>query len=211
MKITYIGHSCFVIENNAGGKIATDPYKPGSVPGYSAPDIEADEVLCSHGHDDHNDFEAVRSPEQPWGGDFEIRTFKTFHDDKMGRLRGRNNINMFTVDGLRFVHMGDIGCELQDTQIDELKGCDVLMIPVGGFYTINARQAYEMLIDLEPRAVIPMHYRGVNFGYGEIAGREEFVELIAKEGKREIITAGSIADSLPEGKTLILMEPLRKM
>ena len=78
MKITYIGHSCFVIENNAGGKIATDPYKPGSVPGLSAPDIEAHEVLCSHGHSDHNDFDAVRTPEEPWDGDFKIKTIKTW-------------------------------------------------------------------------------------------------------------------------------------
>ena len=211
MKITYIGHSCFVVENNKGGKIVTDPYKPGSVPGYLPHDIEADEVICSHGHADHSDFDGVGTPEEHWDGDFKIKTIKTFHDDKMGLLRGRNNINMFTVDGLRFVHMGDIGCKLSYTQIDEIKGSDVLMIPVGGFYTINARHAFEMLIDLEPRAVIPMHYRGVNYGYPEIAGREEFVEYIAKEGKREIITAGSVVDSLPEGKTLILMEPLRKM
>ena len=211
MKITYIGHACFVVENNAGGKIATDPYKKGSVPGLSAPDIEADEVICSHGHADHNAYDEVSAPAEPWDGDFEIRTFKTFHDDKMGILRGRNNINMFTIDGLRFVHMGDIGCNISDTQIDDLKGCDVLMIPVGGFYTINARQAFGILIDLQPRAVIPMHYRGVNFGYKEIAGREEFVEYIAKEGEREIITAGPAIDSIPEGKTLILMEPLRKM
>ena len=211
MKITYIGHACFVIENNAGGKIATDPYKKGSVPGLSAPDIEADEVICSHGHSDHNAYDEVSAPAEPWGGDFKILSIKTYHDNMKGVLRGRNNINRFEVDGLKFVHMGDIGCELTDTQLDEIKGCDVLMIPVGGFFTINARQAYEMINLIEPRAVIPMHYRGVNFGYKEIAGREEFVESIVKEGKREIITAGSVIDSIPEEKTLILMEPLRKM
>jgi len=211
MKLTYIGHACFVIENAAGGKLAIDPYKPGSVPGLSAPDIEADEVICSHGHADHSDFDAVRTPAEPWNGKFEIRTFKTFHDDKMGILRGRNNINMINIDGLKIVHMGDIGCRLQNTQIDELRECDVLMIPVGGFFTINARQAFEMLIDVDPRAVIPMHYRGVNFGYNEIAGREEFVEYVTNRGIRQIVTAGSEIESIPDGRSLILMEPLRKM
>ena len=80
MKITYIGHSCFVVENNAGGKIATDPYKKGSVPGLAAPDIEADEVICSHGHSDHNAFDEVSAPAEPWGGDFKILSITSYKD-----------------------------------------------------------------------------------------------------------------------------------
>ena len=210
MKITYIGHSCFVVENNAGGKIATDPYKKGSVPGLAAPDIEADEVICSHGHSDHNAFDEVSAPAEPWGGDFKIFSIKTYHDNMKGILRGRNNISRFEVDGLKIVHMGDIGCDLTDTQLDEIKGCDVLMIPVGGFFTINARQAYEMINLIEPRAVIPMHYRGDSFGYVQIGRREDFEKLF-EDGDREIVSAGSVAEKLPEGKSLILMDPLRKM
>ena len=210
MKITYIGHACFVIENNAGGKIATDPYEKGSVPGLSAPYIEADEVICSHGHADHNAFGEVSAPTEPWRGDFKIFPIKTYHDNKKGILRGRNNINRFEIDGLKFVHMGDIGCDLTDTQLDEIKGCDVLMIPVGGFYTINARQAYELINLIEPGAVIPMHYRGDTFGYDEIGRREDFEEL-CEGGEREIVSAGSVVETIPEGKSVILMEPLRKM
>ena len=211
MKITYIGHSCFVVENNAGGKIATDPYAPGSVPGYADPDIEAHEAICSHGHADHNDYGAVGTPEEPWDGDFKIMTIKTYHDNMKGILRGRNNINRFEIDGMRFVHMGDIGCDLTDTQLDEIKGCDVLMIPVGGFFTINARQAFSMTNIIQPKAVIPMHYRGNSFGYKQISGREDFVKMVEEEGKREVVYAGTETDSIPAGLSLILMEPLRKM
>jgi L-ascorbate metabolism protein UlaG (beta-lactamase superfamily) len=106
--------------------------------------------------------------------------------------------------------MGDIGCDLTDTQLDEIKGCDVLMIPVGGFFTINARQAYEMINLIEPRAVIQMHYRGDSFGYAQIGRREDFEKLF-EDGDRKIVSAGSVAEKLPEGKSLILMDPLRKM
>ena len=210
MKITYIGHACFLIENAAGGKIATDPYQHGSVPGLADPDIEAHEVICSHNHYDHNDYNAVGKPEMIWNGDFNIYTIKSYHDNMKGILRGRNNINRFEIDGLKFVHMGDIGCGLTDTQLDEIKGCDVLMIPVGGFFTINARQAYEMINLIEPRAVIPMHYRGDSFGYAQIGRREAFEKLF-EDGDRKIVSAGSVAEKLPEGKSVILMDPLRKM
>ena len=199
-----------MVENDAGGKTATDPYKEGSVPGLAAPDIEADEVICSHGHSDHNAFDEVRAPAEPWGGDFKILSIKTYHDNMKGILRGRNNVTRFEVDGLKFVHMGDIGCDLTDTQLDEIKGCDVLMIPVGGFFTINARQAYEMINLIEPRAVIPMHYRGDSFGYAQIGRREDFEKLF-EDGDREIVSAGSVAEKLPEGKAVMLMDPLRKM
>jgi L-ascorbate metabolism protein UlaG (beta-lactamase superfamily) len=119
-------------------------------------------------------------------------------------------VTRFEVDGLKFVHMGDIGCDLTDTQLDEIKGCDVLMIPVGGFFTINARQAYEMINLIEPRAVIPMHYRGDSFGYAQIGRREDFEKLF-EDGDRKIVSAGSVAEKLPEGKSVILMDPLRKM
>jgi len=210
MKITYIGHACFVVENAAGGKIATDPYAPGSVPGLADVDIEAHEVICSHGHADHNAFDAVRTPAEDWDGDFKILTIKTYHDNMKGILRGRNNITRFEVDGLKIVHMGDIGCDLTDTQLDEIKGCDVLMIPVGGFFTINARQAREMVNLIEPLAVIPMHYRGDTFGYAQIGRREDFEKLFEDSG-REMISAGSVLETLPGKKAVILMEPLRKM
>lgn len=209
MKITYIGHACFLIEDNAGHTLVTDPYESGSVPGLADHGVTADEAICSHDHYDHNDSKGVRKPQTVWDGRFDIKTVQTFHDDVRGAARGRNNISIITVDGLKIVHMGDIGCELTGSQIDDLKNCDVLMIPVGGFYTIDARQAYEMTAKIDPKAVIPMHFRGKTYGYDVIATNEEFVGLIAAEGNRRIIRDTSVLEKMPEDKCLFVLDPAR--
>ena len=134
---------------------------------------------------------------------------RTFHDDVQGAARGRNNITIVKSGGEKIVHMGDIGCDLSEEQLDRIRGCDLLMIPVGGFYTINCRQAYRMCEQIDPKAVVPMHFRGATFGYDRISGREEFVKLYEDDGKREIVKAGSFVGSLPDGKTLLVMDPLR--
>lgn len=210
MEVIYIGHACFLVKFNTGLSVCFDPYKDGSVPGLTAPEAVAHEVFCSHSHDDHSDYLSVMAPEfQYRGSEPEIETLKTFHDDVQGAARGRNNITVVKVGGEKAVHMGDIGCDLNTEQLDRIKGCDLLMIPVGGFFTINCRQAYRMCEQINPKAVVPMHYRGKTFGYDVISGREEFVELISEAGNRQIVNAGRHIEVLPEGKSLLLMEPLR--
>ena len=210
MEITYIGHSCFLIKFDSGLSVCFDPYKPGSVPGLTAPDVVADEVFCSHSHSDHSDFGAVKPTGTVYTGtEPEIDVLRTFHDDVQGAARGRNNITIVKVGREKVVHMGDIGCDLNDEQSDRIRGCDLLMIPVGGFFTINCRQAFRLCEQTDPKVVVPMHYRGKGFGYNQISGREEFTDLFEKEGKRRIIKGGRYAARLPEGKALLLMEPLR--
>lgn len=209
MKITFIGHACFHIEDNAGHTLVIDPYKPGSVPGLADHDLKADEVICSHNHYDHDDFEGVGAPEDVWPGEFDVMAIRTFHDDVQGAARGRNNINIIKIDGLKIVHMGDIGCELSESQIDQLRNCDVLMIPVGGFYTIGARQAFNMTKQIDPRVVIPMHYRGKTFGYKEISTSEEFEQLIVAAGNRRVIRHTSVIELIPEDKCMFLLDPAR--
>lgn len=209
MKITYIGHACFHIEDYSGHTLAIDPYKPGSVPGLKDHGLVADEVICSHNHYDHDDFDGVGAPENVWPGKFDIKTIKTFHDDVQGAARGRNNINIINIDGKKVVHMGDIGCELTASQLDQIKDCDILLIPVGGFYTINARQAFVMTKDINPRIVIPMHYRGKTYGYKEIATREEFDQLVIAEGSRRVIRHTSVFEDHDDYKCMVLLEPLR--
>ena len=209
MKITYIGHACFLIEDNAGHTIAIDPYQRDSVPGLAYHDLVADEVICSHNHYDHDDFDGVGAPENAWSGKFDVTIIRTFHDDVQGAARGRNNISVINIDGKKVVHMGDIGCELTASQLDQIRGCDVLLIPVGGFYTINARQAFNMTKDIDPRVVIPMHYRGKTFGYDKIATREEFEQLILAEGKRRVIRHTSVFEDHEDYKCMVLLEPLR--
>ena len=210
MEITFVGHACFLIRFDTGLTVCFDPYKPGCVPGLSDANVSADEVFCSHSHADHNDYESVTKPLDPYTGpEPEVTVIRTFHDDVQGAKRGRNNITKVKSGDETVVHMGDIGCDLTDEQLAEIKGCDLLMIPVGGFYTINCRQAYAMVKQVEPKAVVPMHFRGKSFGYDVISGREEFVELFRRDGDRQIVNAGRHIENLPEGKSVLLMEPLR--
>ena len=209
MKITFIGHACFLIEDNAGHKLAIDPYQKGSVPGLAYHGLTADEVICSHGHYDHDDAAGVRRPETVWNGSFDVTPVSTFHDGVKGAARGLNNISIINVDGAKIVHMGDIGCELTASQLDRIRNCDVLLIPVGGHYTIDSKQAFEMTKAVDPLAVIPMHYRGRTFGYNVISTRDEFEELIASEGGRKVIRDTSVLEGVPAEKSLVLLDPLR--
>lgn len=174
MKITWYGHSCFLVET-AGGSVVLDPYNDGQVPGYENLSLAADAVLCSHQHGDHNNVDAVRQS----GGHFiaPVQKLRTFHDDEGGSLRGSTLIHVIEEDGLRLAHMGDIGCPLTESQQQALAGVDVLLLPVGGYYTIDAQQAAQMVAQLHPRVTIPMHYRSETFGYPVLGGVELFTGL----------------------------------
>ena len=174
MKLTWYGHSCFLLESGEGS-ILFDPYAPGSVPGWELPELRADAVICSHGHRDHGWREGVALS----GGRFtgSVEQLASFHDDRRGALRGENTITLAEADGVRAVHMGDIGCALTAEQIAALGRVDVLMIPVGGHYTVDAAGAWEITKALAPKIVIPMHYRGADFGYDVIGPVEPFLNL----------------------------------
>lgn len=176
MKITWYGHSCFKIQTY-GGSAVFDPYEDGRVPGY-APlprDLSAEAVFCSHGHRDHNAANLVRlSTKSP---DFAVIKLQTYHDEVQGAKRGENIIHIITAEGMRAAHMGDLGCELTREQQAALYGVDVLLIPVGGHYTIDAAQAKAIADSLSARVVIPMHYRTERFGYPEIGSLESFTAL----------------------------------
>ena len=174
MKITWCGHACFLLESDCGS-IVFDPYAPGKVPGWTLPALRADKVVCSHGHTDHNWAEGVTLTGQPFAG--EILQIPSFHDDKQGALRGENTITLVEAEGLRVVHMGDIGCALTSGQIAALGRVDVLLIPVGGHYTVDGREAWEITKALAPSIVIPMHYRGKGFGFPVIGKVDPFLKL----------------------------------
>ena len=173
MKLTWQGHSCFLLEGESGS-LVFDPYAPGSVPGLTLPAMTADEVVCSHGHRDHNYRIGIILTGRENG--FRITAFHSFHDEKQGTLRGGNQITLVEAEGLRLVHLGDQGCMPERAQIEALHGADVLMIPVGGYYTIDGAEAWTLTELLEPRIVIPMHYRGEGFGYGVIGTAETFLK-----------------------------------
>ena len=174
MKLTWHGHSCFTLESGQG-TLVFDPYEDGSVPGLPPLELKADLTLCSHDHHDHNARETVRltgnSPA------LSVERLDTFHDPEGGALRGPNTIHIVTADGLRLAHLGDLGCMPEEEQLARLSDLDVLLLPVGGYYTIDAAQADRLADLLKPRIAVPMHYRGEDFGYDVIAPVNDFLVL----------------------------------
>ena len=174
MKITWYGHSCFLVET-ADGTVVFDPYSPGSVPGLRLPPLTADLVLCSHEHGDHSWRDGVTLTGNATR--VAITRMDTWHDEFKGLRRGANTVTVLEAEGLRLAHMGDLGHMLSGRQLEQLGAVDVLLLPVGGFYTIGPETAWELARKIEPRILVPMHYRGEGFGYDVIAPVEEFLAL----------------------------------
>ena len=163
MEITWYGQSCFRLRDRLA-TVITDPYDKGI--GYTLPRARADIVTVSHDHPDHNYVQGVKGePKIIVGpGEYEvcgvfITGIPTFHDRKKGASRGRNTVFLFDFEGLTVCHLGDLGHVPTQSQVEALSDIDVLLVPVGAVSTINAAQAAEVISLLEPRLVIPMHYK----------------------------------------------------
>jgi len=179
MKIKWLGHACFVITSDTGIKIITDPYVTGGDLSYGEIEESADVVTVSHNHGDHNNVSAVRGNPGVVRGTAELKGIRfkgipTYHDDVGGKSRGGNTILCFEVDGIRVCHLGDLGHQLSAQQLAELGKVDILLIPVGGFFTIDAKVASQVCNQLAPKVVIPMHYK-TNKCEFPIAGVDEFL------------------------------------
>jgi L-ascorbate metabolism protein UlaG (beta-lactamase superfamily) len=162
--IKWLGHSSFLISLDGVLKIVTDPFD--SSVGYPLPDVTADVCVVSHDHFDHNNVSVVKgNPEVVKGtGEREAKGIKfkgvaSFHDEKGGSERGENTIFTWELGGIKFVHAGDLGIDLSDSQKNEIGTADVLFVPTGGFYTIDAAVASKVVASLNPKVVIPMHYK----------------------------------------------------
>lgn len=172
MKITWIGHSCFKVESG-GYELVLDPYCNGAVPGLADVKETADAVLCSHEHGDHN---ARGNVTLRTGGTcpFKITEIAAWHDDTQGSQRGSNTIHVLDDGHYKIAHMGDLGCDLTPEQVEKLSGLDCLLIPVGGFFTIDGAKAAEIVKQLKPVLTIPMHFRSDKFGFDMIGMVDEF-------------------------------------
>lgn len=164
MDITYFGHSCFRLRGKSAS-LVTDPYDPKMV-GLKFPKVSADIVTVSHQHEDHNNTSQVKDYKRviDGPGEYEISGvsiigISTYHDDKKGESRGRNTIYVIEMDEIRLVHLGDLGHRLSEKVVGEIGSVDILIIPVGGEYTINASVAAEIVRNIEPTITIPMHYQ----------------------------------------------------
>ena len=177
MKIEYLGHSCFLIDDC----LVIDPYKDGSVPGLGPLRMSAVKVICSHSHADHSGRECVEIVPGKCG--LKVEKVPSFHDDCGGALRGPNTIFVITsASGEKLVHLGDLGHFPNNEQLVAISDADYLLIPVGGYYTIDPEMAVKICEASRPKCIIPMHYRTATSGYPEIAGVEEFVGLAEKAG-----------------------------
>lgn len=172
MEIIWLGHACFVLESD-GCRAVLDPYSFECYPPLS---IEAHEVFCSHGHRDHNYTDGVRLL-APRKSAFTVTKIETFHDDAQGTLRGMNTMHLLEAEGLRVLHCGDLGHPLDAAQLAQVGRCDALLIPVGGYYTIDAKAAKTLTDALGARVVVPMHYRHGEYGLREVGGVEDFLAL----------------------------------
>ncbi|MDQ6661019.1 MAG: MBL fold metallo-hydrolase [Chloroflexota bacterium] len=163
MDISWLGHACFQLRGKHVTLI-TDPFSPQL--GYSPGKLSAHIVTISHNDPGHNyvqgvagDPYVVRGPGEYEVSDVLITGVAAYHDNKQGQERGRNTIYMIHMDDLTICHLGDVGHILQEKQVEEVADADILLIPIGGHHTINATQAAEVISQIEPRIVIPMHYR----------------------------------------------------
>ena len=201
MKITWIGHSCFKIEKD-GFTVVFDPYDDGYVPGLLPVREEADMVICSHEHGDHNARSRVVVKD---GGlcPFIITTLNSFHDDKDGELRGENKITILDDGEKKLAHFGDQGCMPGDELIEELMDIDIALIPVGGHYTIDGNEAAEIARKINAKTIIPMHFRSDRFGFDVISGVDIFLNAM---GAAEF-TEESIYDTDSNKEGVIILQP----
>ena len=196
MKIKWLGHASFLVTSNNGIKVITDPYEPILGMNYKPIDESADIVTVSHGHGDHNNVAAVQgnppvidesTPVEVKG--IKFRGIDTYHDDSGGSERGPNIIFCFDVDGVNVCHLGDLGHDLDDETIEKLGPVDILFIPVGGTYTIDADQAWKLVQKIKPRITVPMHYKieGLSLpitGIDLFLAKDELIQPACQAGSR---------------------------
>ena len=200
--LTYYGHSCFRIEAENGWTAVLDPYREQSVPGLHLPMLQADAVFCSHEHADHNGSESVKRKTPAAEMPYAVKMVSTDHDDQGGKLRGKNNVLILSRDGEKIVHMGDIGCIPSEAVLEPMKYADILMVPCGGYYTIDAKQARELIGLLEPKLAVLMHFRSGNRGYDVIASEADVCRDIP-----EAVSVKEYSIGRDTYRGVIIMEP----
>ncbi len=209
MNITWLGHSSFLVKGK-NATLVTDPFDSGST-GLKFPKVEADIVTISHDHADHN------APRNVGGnpkiitnpGEYEIKEVSifgvpTFHDNQKGKERGKNTVFTIHMDDIRLCHLGDLGHKLSEETLGEIGTVDILFVPVGGVYTLDASTASDVVSNIDPKIVVPMHYKVANLSY-DLADVEDFVKETGLEPVNTK-TYNITFDKLPEDRELIILE-----
>jgi len=213
MKLKWLGHSCFLVTSETGLRIITDPYPQGSGLNYSPINGAADIVTVSHDHFDHNNVSSVPGkPEVITGSGvknvkgIQFKGIATHHDESQGKERGINTIVCFSMDGIKLCHLGDLGHRLSKEQIAEIGAVDILFIPIGGVFTIDAKMASTVSDDLKPKVVIPMHCKThkcdwpLNTIEDFLAGKKNVKKLNSSETEFK-------TSKLPEATEIMVLQP----
>lgn len=215
MKIKWYGHAAFKVTTDSGIRIIIDPYEPNAFGGaltYGKIDDEADIVLTSHDHDDHNYTKSIKGTftHIKKAGSYDVKGVKikavsTYHDPSKGGERGGNLVFVVAADGMVMAHAGDLGHVLDKEKIAEIGHVDVLLLPVGGFYTIDAAQAAEVAGSLKPAIAIPMHFKTAkcSFPIAEVASFSENKKGVKTPNTSEIEIS---RDGLPKEPEIIVLE-----
>lgn len=218
MKLTYYGHSSFSLEAADGTRVILDPYRSGAFGGalrYGPIDEPADAVVASHTHDDHGATDTIPGepqvfvhPTEAQVGPWRIIGVDSCHDCEGGASRGKNTIIVLDDGDLRLVHLGDLGHLLDEATVEAIGSVDILLVPVGGHFTIDHTQAAAVVDSLAPRVVIPMHYKTaqVDFPIGPV---EPFLATQATVERESQATIELSRSSLPRERTTILLAQAR--
>jgi len=213
MKISWLGHACFYIELESKIKILTDPYEPRAYSGairYLPIEVEADIVTVSHHHADHDYVEAVpKAKIVDSEGTFNIidvviEGFLSYHDKVKGSQRGKNIIFLITAESLKLVHFGDLGTP--DLDYNKLKDIDVAIMPVGGVFTIDYKEASAIVERIKPKIVVPMHFKTSKLDF-DIDGVDKF--LSGKKGVERAKYINVTKENLPSSTKIFILDHLR--
>jgi len=211
MELSWLGHSCFRLKGKEATLI-TDPPSPST--GYSLGRLIADIVTISHDHPGHNYVKGVGGEPRVISGpgEYEIEQVliagvKTYHDREHGALRGRNTAYLITMDDVHICHLGDLGDRLDEKALEELSNADVLLVPVGGHYTLDAERAAEVIAQLEPRIIIPMHYQTPAYKSPEapLDPVEKFLHEMGVEAAEPLGKVVITPSSLPTEPQVVLL------
>ncbi len=211
MEIKWYGQACFLITTSNNTKLLTDPFD--KLP-YNLPDIPVDIVTVSHNHFDHNHHKAVKGQFKLYTKsghytekDIVIDGIDTFHDDANGAKRGSNIVFKYTIDQLEVCHLGDLGHMLSEEQVKKLGHIDILLIPVGGIYTIDAKKAVKVIKQLNPSIIIPMHYgtKALENTNLELDRLDKFLKH-AKMKIKEVDTLNITKDNIDEYAGIVVVD-----
>ena len=215
MKIKSYGHAAFLITSDQGVKIITDPYESGAYGGqlaYGKIKDQVDVVTTSHDHADHNDAKSLPGSPQIVKGSgsktvkkISFKGIATYHDPSKGSERGTNTIFAFTVDGIRVCHLGDLGHMLSGEELAEIGPVDILFIPVGGYFTIDSKEATRVAEQIRPKVLIPMHFKTEKVGF-PITPVEDFLKGKSNPKRPGTSEVSFDKSTLPQQMEIVVLE-----